>query len=105
MEQTTVNTITKFHNENFQKDRIQQKTELTKKSTEEIKQKILSLNPGESLVYMTQDVSWSNMVSISGFIKFFDSIRDNGDYVFTQRLAYRCSNDMGVYDYIVKRIS
>lgn len=65
---------------------------------------LCSLEPGDSMVYMTGKTDWSGNIRNMEIFRWCERAHKIGGYVFTQRLLDRDKNGYGKFDYIVKRI-
>ena len=71
---------------------------------DEIREKISEMPVGETYTYIQSDTSWSGDIRLRKLVKFFQEIRETGEFVMTQKLVSRDVHGRGTFDYMIKRI-
>lgn len=71
---------------------------------DEIREKINEMPVGETYTYLRSDTSWSGDIRLRKLVKFFQEIKETGEFVLTQRLVNRDQNGRGTFDYMIKRV-
>ena len=56
---------------------------------DEIREKINEMSVGETYTYIQSDTSWSGDIRLRKLVKFFQEIRETGEFIMTQRLVRR----------------
>lgn len=71
---------------------------------DEIREKINEMPVGETYIYLRSDTSWSGDIRLRKLVKFFQEIKETGEFVMTQKLVKRDIQGRGTFDYMIKRI-